>query len=188
MAMANFTRDKVGDAVRYQIAPLSLMGWRSWTLIGTVLFASVIGGIVWVILWAFNLYTGLIGFLALTAAVAYLMHRRAAKGFGTREESRVTLTDDLVKVERGKSNHNIKRAGVRRLRYSNTAAQFAPVAYDDAAHGQIASETHAKVEKSCWSVLLDYDNSSVVIADGLDGVTCQNLLEDLNQDLFSRKV
>lgn len=135
---------------------------------------------------------------------------KAGRVFGRRGNSKVVLSHDLVKVGMTSSdgsleNFEIPLRDVRRVRLNNTLRSATDIRKSDVAtlgaalaqptagragviigSNEIGKARQTKAALTCFAVLLDYANTSITIADGLDELTATNLYDDVDRDIKVR--
>lgn len=132
---------------------------------------------------------------------------KAGRVFGRRGRSVVVLSPDQIKGDMTSSdgvqeNFEIPLRDVRRIRLTNTLSSATDIKKSDMAtlgvalaqptigragviigSNEVGKARQNKAALTCFAVVLDYANTSVAIADGLDELTAMNLYDDLERDM-----
>ena len=143
----------------------------------------------------------LLGFLCGIGATIFVGRRdfqTLANMAGSRRPTNLQVTETKLELSRGSGPQiAIGRENIRRIRLANTLnTNFTPEpAYivGTGFQGAVVANTLtfraariSKLARDCFSVLLDHENNTVVIADGLDEITAKNNFDDLARDLRMR--
>lgn len=205
MDRANYTCNRTPQGAEYVVnsAPLSygLLILEIPIKIFGGLFAGLFFGMIAFFLFHFMGFdlvavgVGLMVFLAMQFGMfRYIKHMLGARG-----TFRFSIRPDGIAIERAAITNIpslITRQSFRRLRPGNTADQMVAsmgnmqVVSNSAFDAQMWAKYHQqmvgrkqRILNQCCSILIDYDNYSATLADGLDEMTAQNIVEDMLNDL-----
>ena len=137
------------------------------------------------------------------------LNKRVAGAMGRRGKSTITLTRSTIRghlepqfgsdrefdvpledVRRFRLTNTLHDTPNTKLTSSNSAALGMALAQPTAGRAGVLMASHEigrmraeKAATACYAVMIDYQNSSVALADGLDQLTARNIIEDVERDV-----
>lgn len=201
MIRANYSRNEAGGAIVYDIFPIpaadaAVFGsGRVMLALQTVIIfllglipAFVVGSL----FGSFEVPAIVLIALGIPVLFVRWMRGYKAKTLGTRHKAQVSIQDDAVRIARPDGAVAVAAKDIRRMLLGNTydrnRAPDSTLVVGRPSTGQIAgaairANVDQKTPQFCFSLELQHGNESSLIADGLDELTANNLLDDMGRDL-----